>query len=101
MGSIRRWSMVRLLRSSSGGGGSAQRTGLQILPAWVDYFNHPSGKILGTNHDVATFETNVYSQTFSGLISATQVIGSIAVRIFLAVLSCFSDSFRYSFRHYH
>ncbi|OCH94384.1 general substrate transporter [Obba rivulosa] len=53
------WLILPLLTASINGFDSSLVNGLQILPAWQDYFNHPNGKQLG-------------------LISAAQVIGSIA-----------------------
>ncbi|KAH9945447.1 general substrate transporter [Epithele typhae] len=50
--------IIPLLTASINGLDSSLVNGLQILPAWTDYFNHPNGKTLG-------------------LISAAQVIGSI------------------------
>ncbi|KAL7279182.1 hypothetical protein ACG7TL_007022 [Trametes sanguinea] len=51
--------IVPLLTASINGLDSSLVNGLQILPAWQDFFKHPDGKTLG-------------------LISAAQVIGSIA-----------------------
>ncbi|KAI8980164.1 general substrate transporter [Trametes punicea] len=51
--------IVPLLTASINGLDSSLVNGLQILPAWQDFFKHPNGKTLG-------------------LISAVQVIGSIA-----------------------
>ncbi|EMD31323.1 hypothetical protein CERSUDRAFT_119885 [Gelatoporia subvermispora B] len=53
------WLILPLLTASINGFDSSLVNGLQILPAWQHYFSHPGGKQLG-------------------LISAAQVIGSIA-----------------------
>ncbi|KAF9468077.1 general substrate transporter [Collybia nuda] len=41
------WLLLPLLSSSVNGLNSSLVNGLQIIPAWQEYFNHPSGKTLG------------------------------------------------------
>ena len=55
--------------------------GLQILPAWQKFFNHPNGKTLGAYlfSIVHGAPPSRNSNSPLGLISAAQVIGSILV----------------------
>jgi len=62
------WLILPLLTSTVNGLNSSLPNGLQIIPAWQDYYKHPSGKMLG-------------------LLNAAQSIGCIAALPFAPLIA--------------
>lgn len=57
-------------------------SGLQIVPDWVNYFNHPSGKALGACclSQLGVY-LNVSSLCLAGLINCAQNVGAFLVSL--------------------
>ena len=56
------------------------RPALQIIPAWQEFFGHPSGKVLGTTHEFTQLIIQ-HLTWLPGLVNAAQSIGCVIVSL--------------------